>query len=48
MFQTNFQVKIKTKGLCLINFCRKSCLLWDNVEKYGTATWRQCVRASLL
>jgi hypothetical protein len=29
--------KIKTHILCSITFFRKSCLLWDNVEKYGTA-----------
>jgi hypothetical protein len=23
--------------LCSKNFFRESCLLWDNVEKYGTA-----------
>jgi hypothetical protein len=29
--------KIKTHILCLIFFLRKSCPLWDNVEKYGRA-----------
>jgi len=28
---------IKTHILCLINILRKSCRLWDNVEKYGRA-----------
>jgi hypothetical protein len=27
--------KIKTHVLCSITFFRKSCRLWDNVEKYG-------------
>jgi len=27
--------KIKTRILCSVPFSRKSCLLWDNVEKYG-------------
>ena len=29
--------KIKTHMLCSITFFRKSCRLWHNVEKYGTA-----------
>jgi hypothetical protein len=29
--------KIKTYILCSLTFFRKSCRLWDNVEKYGTA-----------
>jgi len=29
--------KIKTHILCPMTFFRKSCRLWDNVEKYGTA-----------
>jgi hypothetical protein len=29
--------KIKTHILCSITYFRKSCRLWDNVEKYGTA-----------
>jgi hypothetical protein len=38
MFQTKFVEKIKTHILCSITFFfRKSWLLWDNVEKYGTA-----------
>jgi len=28
--------KIKTYILCTIEFFRKSCRLWDNVEEYGT------------
>jgi hypothetical protein len=32
-----FVEKIKTHILCSIPFFRKSCRLWDNVEKYGTA-----------
>ena len=34
MFQTQVVEKIKTHILYLIAFFRKSCLLWDNVEKY--------------
>jgi hypothetical protein len=30
-----FVEKIKTHILCSITFFRKSCRLWDNVEKYG-------------
>jgi hypothetical protein len=29
--------KIKTHILCSMKFFRKSCRLWDNVEKYGRA-----------
>jgi hypothetical protein len=32
-----FLNKIKSQILCSITFSRKSCRLWDNVEKYGTA-----------
>jgi hypothetical protein len=37
MFQTKVIQKIKTHILCSITFSRKSCRLWDIVEKYGTA-----------
>jgi len=37
MFQTKFVDEIKTHILYLIPFFGKSCRLWDNVEKYGTA-----------
>jgi hypothetical protein len=37
MFQTKFVEKIKTHILCSITFFLKSCRLWVNVEKYGTA-----------
>jgi hypothetical protein len=39
MFQTKFVEKIKTRILCSITLflSRKSCYLWDNVEKYGRA-----------
>jgi hypothetical protein len=37
MFQTKVVEKIKTHFLCSITFSRKSCRLWDNVEKYGRA-----------
>jgi len=34
MFQTNIVDEIKKHVLCpVILFFRKSCLLWDNVEK---------------
>jgi hypothetical protein len=36
-FQAKAVEKIKTYILCLITFFRKSCRLWDNVEKYGRA-----------
>jgi hypothetical protein len=37
--------KIKTHILCSIIFFRKSCPLWDNVEKYGRPriTWKKMV-----
>ena len=35
MFYTKVVEKIKTHILYSINFFRKSCNLWDNVEKYG-------------
>jgi hypothetical protein len=37
MFQTKVVHKIKTHLFCSITFSPKSCSLWDNVEKYGTA-----------
>jgi hypothetical protein len=38
MFQTQVVEKIKTHILCSIIFSpRKSCILWDNVEKDFTA-----------
>jgi hypothetical protein len=38
MFRTKFVEKIKTHILySIVFFFRKSCRLWDNVEKYGTA-----------
>jgi hypothetical protein len=38
MFQTKVAEKIKTHMLCSMHFLnRKSCPLWDNVEKYGRA-----------
>jgi hypothetical protein len=37
IFQTKFVEKIKTHILCSLTFFRKSCRLWDNVEKYGKA-----------
>jgi hypothetical protein len=35
IFQTKCVEKIKTHILCSIIWFRKSCHLWDNVEKYG-------------
>jgi hypothetical protein len=35
MIQTKVVEKTKTHILYSIKFFRKSCLLWDNVEKYG-------------
>ena len=37
MFQTKVVEKIKTHILCSVIFFRKSRLLRDNVEEYGTA-----------
>jgi hypothetical protein len=37
MFQIKVVEKFKTHILCSITFPPKSCRLWDNVEKYGTA-----------
>jgi hypothetical protein len=33
MFYTKVVEEIKTRILCLVTFFRKSCRLWDNVEK---------------
>jgi hypothetical protein len=38
MFYKNVAKKIKTHIFCSITFFRKSCRLWDNVEKFSTAT----------
>jgi len=43
MFQTKVVEKIKTHILFSVTFFRKSCRLWDNVEKYGIT--RQCKAA---
>jgi hypothetical protein len=47
MSQTNVVEKFETQILCSITMYRKSCRVWDNVEKYGRAgqatheiTWR--------
>jgi hypothetical protein len=37
MFRAKVVEKIKTDILCSVTFSRKSCRLWDNVEKYCTA-----------
>jgi hypothetical protein len=37
MFQTKVVEKIKTRILCSVSIFRKSCRLWDNVEKYCIA-----------
>ena len=37
MFQTKVVEKIKTHFMLNKFFFRKSCRLWDNVEKYGRA-----------
>jgi hypothetical protein len=36
IFRTKFVEKIKTRFVFNNFFFRKSCCLWDNVEKYGT------------
>ena len=38
MFQMEAVETIKTHILCSIKIFRKSCRLWDNVEKFGGAT----------
>jgi len=41
MFQTKFIEEIEVHVLCSGMFSRKSCRLWDNIEKYcivGQAT----------
>jgi hypothetical protein len=35
MFQTKVEEEIKIHILCSVIVFRKSCRLWDNVEKYG-------------
>jgi hypothetical protein len=37
MFQIKIVQKIKTHALHSVTFSRKSCHLWDKVEKYGGA-----------
>jgi len=37
MFWAKVVEDIKTHILCPITFCRKSCSLWNRVEKYCTA-----------
>jgi len=37
MFQTKVVEKIKTHILCSVTFFRKSCRLWEYVEKYCRA-----------
>jgi hypothetical protein len=39
MFQTNVVEEIKTDILCSVTSCRKSCRLWQNVEKYCRVGW---------
>jgi len=36
-FEDKAVQKIKTHILCSVIFCLKSYLMWDNVEKCGTA-----------
>jgi len=36
MFQTKIEEKIKIHILCPVIVFRKSCHLWDNVEKFGS------------
>jgi len=37
MFQTKVVEEVKTHILCSITFSRKSCRLWDNVDKFCRA-----------
>jgi hypothetical protein len=46
IFQAKVVEKIKTHILCSITSSRKSCCIWDNVEKYVTA--RQATDASII
>jgi hypothetical protein len=39
MFRTEVVEKIKIYIFIFNFFCQKSYVLWDNVEKYGTARW---------
>ena len=50
IFQTPVAEKLKTHVLCPVTFSRKSCLLWDNVEKCQIQTGhrRQCNMAHSL
>ena len=51
MFWTNVVEKLKTHILCSVTFCRKSYLLWNNVEKKNIVErgrpritiWRMCI-----
>jgi hypothetical protein len=38
IFQIKFVEKVKTHILWSVPIFRKSCRLWDNVEKYGGAS----------
>jgi hypothetical protein len=40
MFQTKVAEKLKIHILCPLTFVRKSCILWNNVEKYCRAGQR--------
>jgi hypothetical protein len=35
MFKTKFVEKLETHILCSVTFIRKSCRLWDNMDKYS-------------
>jgi len=37
MLQTEVEEKINKNVLCSVTFSRKSCLLWDNLERYCSA-----------
>ena len=47
MFQAKVTDKIKPRILCSKTFCRKSCLLYDNVEKYRRAGQARMVKWSV-
>ena len=52
MFQIKVVEEIRTHFLCSITFCRRSCPLWYNVEKFtaateATATMGSCRRITL-
>ena len=48
MLQIRALDKIKAHILCSVTYFRKSCRLWDNVEKYGGAREAEYNRSHVL